>query len=168
MHFLGRQGRSIGLPGGSRAGALMNRGWHLCQIPLGTLKRYSRRLFCRAFLAARQDDSLEGLDGAFRLFGGLTVQVLWDNASLWPHSQFSARGSGTPPPRMGKVKNGGEWRFFEGQRAPFSVLGAGAFEHKPLIWPLLCRPTFLAAQTKKNGGRHCRARSFFDVTGRGG
>jgi transposase len=42
---------------------------------------YSRRLFCRAFLAQRQDDWLEGLDGAFQQFGGLTEQVLCDNAS---------------------------------------------------------------------------------------
>jgi hypothetical protein len=42
---------------------------------------YSRRLYCRAFLAERQDDWLEGLDGAFRHFGGLTEQVLCDNAS---------------------------------------------------------------------------------------
>jgi transposase len=42
---------------------------------------YSRRLYCRAFLAQRQDDWLEGLDGAFRHFGGLTEQVLCDNAS---------------------------------------------------------------------------------------
>jgi transposase len=42
---------------------------------------YSRRLFCRAFLAQRQDDWLEGLDGAFQHFGGLTEQVLCDNAS---------------------------------------------------------------------------------------
>jgi transposase len=42
---------------------------------------YSRRLYCRAFLAQRQDDWLEGLDGAFRHFGGLTEQILCDNAS---------------------------------------------------------------------------------------
>jgi transposase len=42
---------------------------------------YSRRLYCQAFLAQRQDDWLEGLDGAFRQFGGLTEQVLCDNAS---------------------------------------------------------------------------------------
>jgi transposase len=42
---------------------------------------YSRRLYCRAFLAQRQDDWLEGLDGAFRHFGGLTEHVLCDNAS---------------------------------------------------------------------------------------
>ena len=42
---------------------------------------YSRRLYCRAFLAQRQDDWLEGLDGAFRQFGGLTEQILCDNAS---------------------------------------------------------------------------------------
>jgi transposase len=42
---------------------------------------YSRRLYCRAFLAQRQDDWFEGLDGAFRHFGGLTEQVLCDNAS---------------------------------------------------------------------------------------
>jgi len=42
---------------------------------------YSRRLSVRAFLAQRQDDWLEGLDGAFRHFGGLTEQILCDNAS---------------------------------------------------------------------------------------
>ena len=42
---------------------------------------YSRRLYCRAFRAQRQDDWLEGLDGAFRPFGGLTEQILCDNAS---------------------------------------------------------------------------------------
>ena len=40
-----------------------------------------RRLYCRAFLAQRQDDWLEGLEGAFQHFGGLTEQVLCDNAS---------------------------------------------------------------------------------------
>jgi transposase len=42
---------------------------------------YSRRLYARAFLAQRQDDWLEGLDGAFRHLGGLTERVLCDNAS---------------------------------------------------------------------------------------
>jgi transposase len=42
---------------------------------------YSRRLYVRASLAQRQDDWLEGLDGAFRHFGGLTEQILCDNAS---------------------------------------------------------------------------------------
>jgi transposase len=42
---------------------------------------YSRRLYCRAFLAQRQDDWLEGLEGAFGHFGGLTEQILCDNAS---------------------------------------------------------------------------------------
>ena len=42
---------------------------------------YSRRLYCRAFLAQRQDDWLEGIDGAFHHFGGLTEQILCDNAS---------------------------------------------------------------------------------------
>jgi transposase len=42
---------------------------------------YSRRLYCRAFLAERQDDWLEGLEGAFQHFGGFTEQVLCDNAS---------------------------------------------------------------------------------------
>ena len=42
---------------------------------------HSRRLYCRAFLAQQQDDWLEGLEGAFQHFGGLTEQVLCDNAS---------------------------------------------------------------------------------------
>ena len=48
----------------------------------------------------------------------------------------------------------------------FSVLGAGVSKHNPLIELLLCRPTFLAPGSKKNVGRHFRARSFFDVTRR--
>ena len=50
---------------------------HLMTVVLG----YSRRLFCRAFLAERQDDWLEGIDAACRHFGGLTEQILCDNAS---------------------------------------------------------------------------------------
>jgi transposase len=50
---------------------------YLMTVVLG----YSRRLYCQAFLAQRQDDWLEGLDNAFRHFGGLTEQVLCDNAS---------------------------------------------------------------------------------------
>jgi len=64
---------------------------------------------------------------------------------------------------MGKEKNGENWRFFEAQKRHFSVLGAGASKDKPLIWPLLCRPTFMAPESKKNVGRHFRARAFFDV-----
>lgn len=50
---------------------------HLMTVVLG----YSRRLFCRAFLAERQDDWLEGVDAACRHFGGLPQQILCDNAS---------------------------------------------------------------------------------------
>jgi transposase len=42
---------------------------------------FSRRLFCRAFLSQRQDDWLEGLERAFQRFGGLTEELLCDNAS---------------------------------------------------------------------------------------
>src|SRR4051794_26705680 len=42
---------------------------------------YSRRMSCRAFLAQRQDEWLEGIEEAFRTFGGLPDQVLCDNAS---------------------------------------------------------------------------------------
>ena len=52
---------------------------------------------CRAFLAQRQDDWLEGLDGAFRHFGGLTEQILCDNASplVTSHDrQYRRRWSG--------------------------------------------------------------------------
>jgi hypothetical protein len=34
---------------------------------------------------------------------------------------------------MGEEKNGGEWRFFEGQKRHFPVIGAGASKRKPLI-----------------------------------
>src|SRR5206468_3231760 len=50
---------------------------HLMTVVLG----YSRRLFCRAFLAERQDDWLEGIDAACHHFGGLPEQILCDNAS---------------------------------------------------------------------------------------
>ncbi len=55
-------------------------------------------------------------------------------------------------------KNGGEWRFFEGQKRHFSVTGAKAPKHKPLIRLLLCQPAFLAPEGEKNGGRHFRTR----------
>jgi transposase len=50
---------------------------HLMTVVLG----YSRRLFCQALLAERQDDWLEGIDAACRHFGGLPEQILCDNAS---------------------------------------------------------------------------------------
>jgi transposase len=50
---------------------------HLMTVVLG----YSRRLFCLASLAERQDDWLEGIDAACRHFGGLPAQILCDNAS---------------------------------------------------------------------------------------
>jgi transposase len=53
---------------------------------------YSRRLFCRAFLAQRQDDWLEGLEEAFRHFGGLPEQLLCDNASPLVNSHHAQTG----------------------------------------------------------------------------
>jgi transposase len=50
---------------------------HLMTVVLG----YSRRLYCQAFLAERQDDWLEGIEAACRHFGGLPEQILCDNAS---------------------------------------------------------------------------------------
>jgi transposase len=41
---------------------------------------YSRRIFVRASLSQRQDDWREGLDGAFRRFGGVPQQILIDRA----------------------------------------------------------------------------------------
>ncbi len=68
---------------------------------------------------------------------------------------------------MGKEKNGEKWRFFEAQKSAISLLRAGASKHKPLIWLLLCRPTFLATENKKNVGRHFLGEDFVDVTRRG-
>jgi transposase len=42
---------------------------------------YSRRLYCQAFLSQRQDDWLEGIEGACRHFGGLPAEILCDNAA---------------------------------------------------------------------------------------
>jgi hypothetical protein len=40
---------------------------------------YSRRLYVRAFRNARQESWFAGLEGAFRHFGGVTEEVLFDN-----------------------------------------------------------------------------------------
>jgi transposase len=53
---------------------------------------FSRRLFCRAFLSQRQDDWLEGLERAFQRFGGLTEELLCDNASPLVCSHDRASG----------------------------------------------------------------------------
>jgi transposase len=50
---------------------------YLMTVVLG----YSRRMSCRPFLAQRQDEWFEGIEQAFRLFGGLPSQILCDNAS---------------------------------------------------------------------------------------
>ena len=63
-----------------------------------------------------------------------------------------SQGPDWPTPRMGNEKNGGNWRFFGGQKRHFSVFGAGASQHKPLIWPLLCRPAFLRPRARKMSG----------------
>ena len=42
---------------------------------------YSRRLYCRPFLAERQDDWTEGIQEALEHFGGMPVSILCDNAS---------------------------------------------------------------------------------------
>jgi transposase len=49
---------------------------HLLVAVLG----YSRRIFVKAFLAERQDEWREGIAAAFVHFGGVTTQVLGDNA----------------------------------------------------------------------------------------
>jgi transposase len=41
---------------------------------------YSRRVYVRAFRHERQAAWLEGMEGAFRHFGGITEEVLFDNA----------------------------------------------------------------------------------------
>jgi hypothetical protein len=64
-------------------------------------------------------------------------------------------------------KNGGKWRFLEGQKRHFSVFGAWASKHSPLISLLLCRPTFLAPESTKNVGRHFSSEDFVDVARRG-
>jgi transposase len=53
---------------------------------------YSRRMSCRAFLAQRQDEWLEGIEDAFRTFGGLPDQILCDNASPLVTSHDAATG----------------------------------------------------------------------------
>ena len=50
------------------------------------------------------------------------------------------------------LKNGEKWRFSEGKKRHFSLLGAGVFQHKPLICNSLRRPDFLAPRAKKMAG----------------
>jgi transposase len=64
---------------------------HLMTAVLG----YSRRLYCHAFHAQRQDDWLEGLEGSFQHFGGLTEEILCDNASPLVISHDRASGQVT-------------------------------------------------------------------------
>jgi transposase len=54
---------------------------------------YSRRLFCQAFLAQRQDDWLEGIEAACCHFGGLPQQILCDNASPLVNSHDTRTGT---------------------------------------------------------------------------
>jgi transposase len=50
---------------------------HLMTVVLG----FSRRLYCRPFLAERQDDWTEGIQEALEHFGGMPEGILCDNAS---------------------------------------------------------------------------------------
>ncbi len=59
--------------------------------------------------------------------------------------------AGRHPESTGE-KNGGEWRFFEGQKRHFSVIGAKPAKRKPLIWMLLCKPAFLCPRARKMAG----------------
>ena len=48
-----------------------------------------------------------------------------------------------------------KWRemaLFRGPKAPFSMLGAGTSKHKPLVSPLLCRPTFWRPRAREMSG----------------
>ena len=53
---------------------------------------YSRRIYAQAFRHERQSAWLEGIEGAFRHFGGLPVEVLLDNAkALVNHHDAATR-----------------------------------------------------------------------------
>lgn len=53
---------------------------------------YSRRIYAQAFRHERQSAWLEGIEGAFRHFGGLPVEVLLDNArALVKHHDAATR-----------------------------------------------------------------------------
>jgi hypothetical protein len=58
------------------------------------------------------------------------------------------------------AKNGG---FSRGKSAIFPCFGGGTSQHNQLAWTLLCRPTFLAPESEKNGGRHFSGEVFVDV-----
>lgn len=49
---------------------------HLCVLTLG----YSRRIYVQAFRSERQRDWFAAMEGAFRHFGGVTEEILVDNA----------------------------------------------------------------------------------------
>ena len=84
------------------------------------------------------------------------------NASLEPRSRSSAQGPGWPPNQDGQGKNGGNWRVFEGQEAPFFPVYSPASQLKPLIRKILCQPTFLRPRAKKMSGA-ISSEDFVDV-----
>ena len=67
--------------------------------------------------------------------------------------QKEIRSSGTNPKMSFSLPSSflpKKWRkmaVFRRQNRHFSLFRAGAANHKPLIWLLLCRPTFLAPET---------------------
>lgn len=61
---------------------------HLCILTLG----YSRRIFAIAYACERQPQWLEGIEAAFRHFGGTPVELLVDNArALVSHHDAATR-----------------------------------------------------------------------------
>ncbi len=87
---------------------------------------YSRRIFVRAFRRERQSAWLDGIEGAFRHFGGVTAEVLVDNAKALVTHHDAATREVTFNPRF--LAFARYWGFRPRACAPFRARTKGKDE----------------------------------------
>ena len=100
---------------------------------------YSRRIYVQAFRHERQSAWLEGIEGAFRHFGGLPGELLLDNAAALVRHHDAAllhRSADWPRERPGVV------------RQPL-----------PLTWDALCRSKPMPTVATASPGKGSRSRT---------
>jgi transposase len=95
---------------------------HLFVATLG----YSRRVFVQAFRHERQSAWLDGIEGAFRYFGGAPREVLLDNARALVDRHDAATGEVSFNQRLHAFA--GYWRFRPGACAPYRARTKGKDE----------------------------------------
>jgi hypothetical protein len=95
---------------------------HLFVATLG----YSRRVFVQAFRHERQSAWLDGIEGAFRYFGGVPREVLLDNARALVDRHDAATGEVSFNQRLHAFA--GYWRFQPRACAPYRARTKGKDE----------------------------------------